>query len=204
MWVVLFAMGLYGLFHSILASREFKNAIKHRVGDQVYHGFYRLFFNVVAVVTFAPIAGLIVFREGNRVWQIDLQYEPLLLIVQVIGVLGFVVSLLQIDLSRFAGVRQAMAYFNDEPLPLADESLTTTGVYRLVRHPLYLFSLMLIWPVTTMTEAYLGFAIGATVYFLVGSIYEERRMLQNFGEAYQTYRERVPWMIPFLRFSNNS
>jgi len=55
---------------------------------------------------------------------------------------------------------------------------------------------MLIWPVTTMTDAYFGFAIGATIYFVVGSYYEEKRLLVVFGEDYAAYQRRVPWLFP--------
>jgi protein-S-isoprenylcysteine O-methyltransferase Ste14 len=200
MLLVLISMLIYGLIHSLLASREVKDAFQGRLGERVYHGFYRLIYTIIAVVTFLPIAGLVILREGDVVWSIPLEWEPVLFVVQMIGIVGFLVSVFQIDGMRFLGLRQAWAYFNGEPLPLPAEPLSTKGVYAIVRHPLYLFSLLVIWPVQTMTEAYLGFAIGATLYFIVGSYYEERRMVEVFGDQYQAYRERVPWLIPFLRF----
>ena len=43
------------------------------------------------------------------------------------------------------------------------------GVYGLVRHPLYFFSLLVLWFTPQMTLHWLVFVILATVYFLVGS-----------------------------------
>jgi protein-S-isoprenylcysteine O-methyltransferase Ste14 len=81
---------------------------------------------------------------------------------------------------------------------LPTEPLQTGGVYQLVRHPLYLFSLMVIWPLPAMTEAMLGFNIAATIYFTFGSLLEERRLVAIFGQDYITYQQRVPWLIPFI------
>ncbi|NDJ62680.1 MAG: isoprenylcysteine carboxylmethyltransferase family protein, partial [Chloroflexi bacterium] len=121
------------------------------------------------------------------------------LAVQIVGFAGLMISLLQIDLGQFTGLSQVLAYLNGERLPLPTEPLQTGGVYRLVRHPLYLFSLLLIWPMPIMTEALLAFNLVSTWYFAIGSLLEERRMLALFGDEYAEYRQRVPWLIPFVR-----
>jgi methanethiol S-methyltransferase len=192
-------MLIYGIVHSLLAALNVKDAFRRRFGERAYHGLYRLFYNAFALVTLVPIALLVVFRPGDTVWQVDLRWELPLLAIQALGLMGFALALLKIDLGRFAGTRQMRAYVNDESLPLPPESLQTSGVYAWVRHPLYLFSMMVIWPVTTMTEAYLGFCIGATLYLLAGSYFEEQRMLREFGQVYRDYRARVPWLLPLPR-----
>ncbi|MFW5691377.1 MAG: methyltransferase family protein [Chloroflexota bacterium] len=202
--IVLGAMLIYGLVHSILASKEAKRAFRSRFGDRAYEGLYRLSFNVFAVVSFVPIAWLVVFQEGGTIWEIPLAWEPVLLLIQGIGLLGLGVSLLQIDVMRFAGISQAWAYLTGRELPLPLEKLQKGGLYGWVRHPLYLFSLIVLWPVTSMTDSYFGFALGATIYFLIGSYYEEKRMLSTYGDSYREYRQRVPWLIPLPRFTNKS
>jgi protein-S-isoprenylcysteine O-methyltransferase Ste14 len=42
-----------------------------------------------------------------------------------------------------------------------------------------------------------------TLYFYLGSIFEERRLLAEFGDAYQDYQRRVPRFIP-TRFSSKA
>jgi methanethiol S-methyltransferase len=196
---VLIGMLIYGIVHSLLAALNVKDAFRRRFGERAYHGLYRLLYNLFALVTIVPIALLVVFRPGETVWQVDLRWELPLLAIQALGLVGFVLALLKIDLGRFGGLRQLRAYLNGEPLPLPPEGLQTSGVYAWVRHPLYLFSMMVIWPVTTMTGAYLGFCIGTTLYFLVGSYFEEKRMLSEFGQTYRDYRARVPWLLPLPR-----
>jgi protein-S-isoprenylcysteine O-methyltransferase Ste14 len=65
-----------------------------------------------------------------------------------------------------------------------------------MRHPLYVFSLLVIWFMPTMTDTFLTLNIGITLYFLIGSRIEERRMITEYGDDYQQYRQQVPWMLP--------
>lgn len=202
MTLVLILTGLvvFGVVHSVLAGQNVKQSVARRVGEQRYEAFYRLAYNVVAALMLAPLAVLLVVAPGAVVWQVE---SPLLALVmnllRLLGLAGLGVSLLQIDLGRFAGLSQVAAYLRGERLPLPDEPLQTGGVYALVRHPLYLFSLLVLWPAPTMTEALLAFNIGSTAYFLIGSVFEERRLLRSFGDAYQRYQADVPWMLPSLR-----
>lgn len=194
---VLFALFLYAVVHSLLAGKNAKALIRERIGERAYHGLYRLWYNLFAVITLLPI-NLLFAAFPNVVWTIDATVP--LMIVQAIGVIGVVISLVQIDLGRFLGVRQAIAYLRGEPLPLPDEPLQMGGLYRVVRHPLYLFSLMVIFAVPVMTEGYLAFALGVAAYFILGSLVEERRLAAAYGATYEQYRERVAWLIPGLRW----
>lgn len=204
MIAVVVALLIYGYVHSLLASQELKSFFRQRLGERAFLGFYRLGYNIFAIVSIVPVWALYTFRPGDTIWSIDLRWEPVLFIIQLIGQIGLVISLLQIDLGRFSGLTQVWAYFTGGELPLPEERLKTGGLYAIVRHPLYIFALMTIWPVTTMTQAYLGFCIGATAYFLIGSIYEEKRMVTYYGDEYQQYREKVRWMLPLPKFSNKS
>lgn len=194
-------VAIFGLIHSWLAGQNIKNAVKRALGERLYHGFYRLGYNLLALITLLP-ALLLVIMRGTVIWRLEGLAAAALLLLQTVGVIGLIVSLLQIDWLRFAGLRQAAAYFSGAPLPLADEPLQTGGLYSLVRHPLYLFSLLAIWPMAVMTDRLLAFNVAATLYFIVGSLYEEHRLVAAFGETYLAYRQRVPWLIPGLRLRN--
>lgn len=198
MIIVLISMLIYGLFHTLLAG-QFKTWFQQQFGDRVFYGLYRLIFNILAVITLIPAYLLMSIQESHIVWEIPTNLQSILLIIQAISGIGLIVSLLQIDLLRFLGLRQVMAYFNDAPLPLPNEKLQIRGLYKIVRHPLYLFSIVSIWSVSIMSDVYLGFCVGTTLYFVVGSLYEERRLAKTFGESYIQYQQQVPWLIPFVR-----
>jgi protein-S-isoprenylcysteine O-methyltransferase Ste14 len=77
----------------------------------------------------------------------------------------------------------------------------TSGLYRWVRHPLYTLGLAFLWLTPVMTTSLLAFNVGMSVYAVIGSIFEERRLLAEFGTAYLEYRRRVPRLLPRPRLS---
>jgi len=190
---------VYGAFHSLLAANGVKVFFLSLIGKRAYLGLYRLFYNMIATLSLLPILTMVAIEPGDTIWQINAPLSYLLIAIQAIGLIGLTVSLLQIDGMRFLGLRQAAAWLSGDKLPLLEEPLQRGGVYALVRHPLYLFSLLFIWPNATMTVALLGFNIGITVYFVAGSLLEEQKLRQAFGDTYVQYQAEVPWLIPFLR-----
>lgn len=198
MIAVLLAIVAFGFIHSILASKEAKQAFQQRFGDRAYHGLYRLVYNIISAMTLLPVGWLMIATPSRVVWTVEAPMSIVFLVLQLIGVIGLLASVLQIDSGQFLGTSQAIAYFRGDPLPLPKEPLSVKGVYALVRHPLYLFSLLVLWFVPTMSEGYLGLCIGATLYFIIGSWYEERRLIAYFGDEYRAYQQKVAWMIPFV------
>ena len=196
--VVFLGTLLFGLVHSVIASFTFKDRVRSWLGDRAYYGFFRLFYNILAVLTIAPVLALVAIKPGEKVYELSDGWHLPMSVVRVVGMVGLVLSLTQIDLLRFIGVRQLCAYFMGYRLPLPEEPLQTGGVFALVRHPLYLFSLMLIWSSTSMTTSVFGFNVAATIYFMGGSIFEERKLAAEFGQQYRDYQSRVPWLIPGL------
>lgn len=197
--VVIFAgMLIFALVHSITADKRLKNRIRDYVGTRRYEGFYRITYNLVSIILIAPIL-LYMALAGEIIWEPPPSLWLIFDVLQLVGIIGLAISLLQVDFGRFAGISQAIAYFQGKPLPLPDENLQTGGVYQLVRHPLYLFSLLAIWPVYPLTDTMLAFNISATLYFIIGSRMEEKRLLNIFGQEYARYQAQVPWLLPFPR-----
>ena len=196
---IVLILGVFAVLHSWLAGQSIKRSICERMGERAYHGFYRMAYNAFAVITLAPAFIIAVLDGGQVIWRVESPAAILLLALQIIGVFGVLISLVQIDTWRFVGLRQLQAYLDGGALPLPDEPLQFKGTYAFVRHPLYLFSLLAIWPMATMTEGLLAFNIGATLYFILGSLLEEKRLATVYGDRYRKYQREVPWLIPFLR-----
>ena len=91
------------------------------------------------------------------------------------------------------GLRQVWFYLKGEPYqPL---KFGTPGLYKLVRHPLYVGWLMVFWSAPVMTVAHLVFAVMTTAYILVAIQFEERDLMRLHQE-YVEYKKRVLMFVP--------
>ena len=71
------------------------------------------------------------------------------------------------------------------------------GPYRWVRHPLYFSALLLVWSHPDLTLDRLLLNLLFTVWVIVATTLEERKLIASYGEAYRTYQREVPMMIPW-------
>ena len=71
-----------------------------------------------------------------------------------------------------------------------------TGLFRLVRQPIYVAFALTLWTVPTWTPDQLFLATALTAYCLIGPLFKERRYARIFGEQWQRYRARVPYWLP--------
>lgn len=94
------------------------------------------------------------------------------------------------------GLSQWLYWYRGEKLPRRD--FTPTGAYRLLRHPVYLSFLGLIWFTPTMSADHAVLTGIWTVYIGIGSILKDQRLLFFLGDSYATYMQKVSGypMIP--------
>jgi protein-S-isoprenylcysteine O-methyltransferase Ste14 len=79
--------------------------------------------------------------------------------------------------------------------------LITGGVYRLVRHPMYLSFLLFnvgMWLLTSNWVAGAPAVAGFLVFYLTRVDHEERMMLELFGEEYRGYAVKTGRILPLL------
>lgn len=180
-----FAWASFGALHSVFAAESVKSRL--RLGP--YH---RITYNGFAVLHLGVVWWL------GRHW---LGGAPSLNVPAAVGligdgltVLGLVVigaALTGYDRGRFLGVTQIKA-----PGDAQDEDLKIGGLHRYVRHPLYSGLFLVLWG-HAQTEFALATALWGSVYLLIGTAYEERRLIARYGQVYADYRQRVPAFIPW-------
>jgi protein-S-isoprenylcysteine O-methyltransferase Ste14 len=115
--------------------------------------------------------------------------------VSVAGWLVLLVGLRGYDLGRLAGTRQIRNRRAGIDAP-EDEPLRREGLHRYVRHPLYTGGFLILWG-RVDGEFELATAVWGSVYLLIGTWFEERRLKRLYGPAYADYRRRVPAFIPW-------
>src|SRR4051812_43690388 len=73
------------------------------------------------------------------------------------------------------GVRQVWLHLRGQGY--TDLKFGTPGLYKYVRHPLYIGWFLTVWATPTMTVAHLVFALGTTLYILLALRWEERDLV---------------------------
>jgi len=110
-------------------------------------------------------------------------------VVQSMGVWLIARSVARLDPLELAGIREEKT---GAPLQIG-------GPYRLVRHPLYLGWILALFGTTHMTGDRLAISAISSLYLLIAVPWEERSLMQSFGEEYAAYARRVRWrVIPFV------
>ncbi len=187
---------LFVLPHSLLASNKVKQKIKEKAGRTI--AFYRLFYNIVSILTF-----LLFYKLSPKprlvIYDLDYPFDILMVVLQFISLIGLFWAASHICVKEFLGINQVKRYllgsYNDEDL---DESsaLTFSGPYAFSRHPIYLFSMLFLIFRPSMDLFYLTMLLCIIGYFYVGSIYEEKKLVEKFGELYTDYQKNVSRIFP--------
>jgi protein-S-isoprenylcysteine O-methyltransferase Ste14 len=191
--LILAAMLLYGLVHSFLASLTVKAWVQHELGEWAGRT-YRLIFNLFAVISLLPVLALPALLPDRRLYAIPIPWLLLTLALQGLAVVALLLGLLQTGLWSFLGLSQL-----NGSNPNGPSRLVVRGLYRWVRHPLYSAGLVFIWLTPLMTTNLLAFNLGATVYLILGALFEERKLLREFGQEYARYRAATPMLVPWLK-----
>ena len=178
--------GVFALHHSVLA----RDPIKGRVAAIVTPRLERTTYVWVASLLFIgvclawrPIAGVVYAVDRPWAWAV--------------GALQLVGAVLTLDAARRIDVR-VLAGLRTEPDadPAAGESaIAAAGGYRVVRHPIYLGWVLLVWATPYMTTGRLVFAVITTAYLVAAVPFEERSLRRRFGASYAAYARQVRWRI---------
>lgn len=188
--VLIFAIVLWGYVHSLLVTPGTRARVRQWFGAGSDR-WYRLAYNIFSIVTFIPILGLVAMDPGETLYVIPTPWSYLALAGQLLAVAALGVGLLQTGLWTFLGFEQLLVKSKE-----GNAQMVTGGLYRWVRHPLYTAGLVFIWLTPVMTVNLLVLNIGLTIYLVVGAIFEERKLVREFGAAYRDYQENVPMLIP--------
>ncbi len=115
-------------------------------------------------------------------------------VVYVTSILGLFWGIRSLGSFNLFGLKQILGGMNGANA--TESHLSVRGAYRWVRHPLYLFCLLIIWSCPDLTTDRLLFNLLRTAWIIVGTILEERDLVTLFGADYQVYQSEVPMLIP--------
>ena len=190
--IVLLAFCWIGYFalHSALASL----AVKRRVAAAwpQLMPYYRLAYNILASLLILPILWLIYHEPGPILWRWQGAAAWLANGLALAALIGFWLSLKSYDMQEFLGLRQLQLHIRKVE---DQEHFHLSPFHHYVRHPWYFFGLVLIWT-RDMNATTLLSGVFITLYFVIGSRLEEKKLLVYHGDTYRRYMARVPGLIP--------
>lgn len=180
----------YFLLHSLFAALRFKRAVAKRWPALM--PVYRLLFNLLSVVLLLPPLWMTYSLASEPLIQWAGVWQWLANGLALMALAGFFWTLRFYNGSEFLGLEQwRLRSQSDE----SQQHFTLSPLHRFVRHPWYSLALVLIWT-RDMDPAMLLSAVLITLYFIIGSGLEERKLVRLFGERYRRYRQLVPGLIP--------
>jgi protein-S-isoprenylcysteine O-methyltransferase Ste14 len=179
--------------HSVLVSLSVTEPLGKRFPN--VSRYHRIVYNVVAVVTLAPVLLYTSSLRGPALFAWQGPWRMVQITLTVSALFFFVAGSRRYDLLQFLGLRQikdatACSVLTD------DCSLDTFGILSVVRHPWYTGGILVIWARPLDTGAILTNLI-ITGYFVVGAHLEERKLKVQFGQEYTEYQKRVSMFLPF-------
>jgi len=188
--VDLLLMSIFAVQHSGMARQGFKKLFAQIASPVIERSSYVLLASLTLLLLFwqwQPIPTVI--------WNID---TPVLAQLAIAGgLIGWLIVLYSTFLiSHFElfGLTQVITHFAGR----ITAPIKTPGLYRLIRHPIYLGFIIAFWSTPVMTLGHLLFAAVTTAYIFAGIWLEERDLVSFFGDEYRKYRERVAMLLPGL------
>lgn len=191
-WILL-ACTVFGITHSLLASNSAKRLAARLLGDDIRRRYYRLFFSTMGGFASLLLAALVGLLPDQAIYQIPIPWVFLTITIQGLAAIMIVHGVVQTGAMHFLGFDKILEKRREgEP-----DFLVVNGLYRWVRHPLYTASFALLWLMPVMTWNLLALAVGLSIYMWVGTIFEEQKLVESFGQEYEEYRRRTPRIFPW-------
>jgi protein-S-isoprenylcysteine O-methyltransferase Ste14 len=163
--------------------------------------FYRLFYNLSSVLFFL-LFYLISPKPDLIVYDLHYPFDIITFALQILSFIGLIWAVRGTNLKEFIGISQIVRYLdgNYNIYDLDERQVfRKDGPFKLVRHPVYLFSILFLGLRPTMDLFYLVMFFCITIYFYIGSLYEEKKLIEIFGNEYLEYQKLVPRLIPFIK-----
>jgi protein-S-isoprenylcysteine O-methyltransferase Ste14 len=131
-----------------------------------------------------------VFQVGT------LEYKPEYESTRLIGLAVYIIfSWLQIMVYKTLGDS-----YSQDVMIMKDHRLITSGPFKLIRHPQYLFQILLDigGGIATLSYIVIIIAVIEIPFLIMRALLEEKLLSKHFKEAFAVYKNKTRFMIPFI------
>ena len=184
-WVVFFAA------HSILASSVLKSKIN--ILNPIFKSYYRLSFNIISTLLLVPIVYTFFQLPAEYLIKTSFLYQIVGSLLSVAGVYIVIDGFKNYRTDEFVGIYQIKKNHEFHP-----SKLNRSGWNNIVRHPLYFGGIILIVGLLLISPTIkLGItSLLAIAYLYIGTLWEEKKLIAEFGSAYIDYQKEVSMLLP--------
>jgi protein-S-isoprenylcysteine O-methyltransferase Ste14 len=178
---------IFPIQHSVLVRPSIKEKIQKAVPP--------LFERPIYVATSGFAMMIIIFgwqRFGPSLYRLETAWPFDLVFYLAIGLI--LLAIKNLNHNSMFGLKQGYALW--KKTEISDKGLQTAGLYGRIRHPLTSLLILALWSHESMSMARLQWNILFTAYAILGTYFEERDLIKNFGQEYLNYRKHVPAFIP--------
>lgn len=186
----------YCVLHSFLISTGFTKFVIRLL--KKYYAFYRLFYVILSIILLIPLINyssqldskiIITYTSPWSAIRYLFMYGSLLLF--------FWAFFFNYDSLSFFGIRQIMN-FGKPGTTNPDAAIKKNGLLGVVRHPMYFTLIIFLWStIFTLMDLIVNTLL--TIYVIIGTMLEEKKLVLEFGEAYVNYQHEVPMLVPFTK-----
>ena len=186
----------YCLLHSFLIGIRFTDLMDRLLKN--YYAFYRIFYVLISVVLLIPLINYTAKLDDT----IIITYSLPLNIIRYTLISGsllmfFWAFFFNYDPLSFFGIRQILDFGKIKKINTSEE-LKKNGLLGIIRHPMYLSLMIILWcQIFTISDIIVNTIL--TIYIIIATRLEEKKLVLEFGDAYIKYQQEVPMLIPFLK-----
>ncbi|GAB2621374.1 methyltransferase family protein [Belliella aquatica] len=184
LWVIFYAS------HSILASLKIKRKIQGIMGKA--YKWYRLIYSLISI---GFIFFIFLYAGSLQKLMIFQQSPSLLYLGYLTAGLGTIIIVR--SLKYFSGAK-FIGLIPHNNLEGEKEELVTSGIYKYIRHPIYtgLIGIFIGYFLFNPNAASMIHLIALLAYLPFGIFYEEKKLIELYGQEYLDYKKHIPALFP--------
>jgi methanethiol S-methyltransferase len=186
----------YCSLHSFLIGIRFTDLMKHLLKN--YYAFYRIFYVSISLALLIPLINYTAQLDN----KVIITYGLTINILRYVLILGsllmfFWAFFFNYDSLSFFGIRQALSFGKIKKVNPSEE-VKKNGLLGIIRHPMYLALIIYLWCQTfRMSDIVVNIVL--TIYIIIATRLEEKKLVLEFGDTYVKYQKEVPMFIPFSK-----
>jgi methanethiol S-methyltransferase len=188
--VNLFLLGLFGVQHTVMARPGWKRAIASVIPHSIERSTYVLVSSLLLILLFwqwRPMPQRVyAFESAAGFWAMTGLF--------LAGYALLLYATFLIDHFDLFGLRQVGLRAMGQGY--TEKHFATPGLYKRIRHPIYVGWMIGFWATPVMTVGHLLLASVWTAYMVIAVRYEERDLRSQLGESYEKWRAQTPAFVP--------